>query len=276
MTQILLVVAGGYFALVALMFVFQRSILYLPGSGVPGSPANWGVPEMAAVSLTTEDGLSLVAWYRPAQAERATIVYFHGNGGHIGYRGFKARPLLDAGFGLLLVEYRGYGGNPGSPSEEGLYRDARGAMTFLAEQGVAASRVVAYGESLGSGVAVHLAAEQAAKGEPIAAVVLETPLSSIPDVGRHHYPYLPVGLLAKDRFDSAAKIAGIEAPLFIVHGNADSVVPIRYGRTLFDKAVEPKEARWYDGGGHENLFDFGADAAIIAFLDRRLGTPGRD
>jgi len=276
MTQVLLVVAGGYFALVALMFVFQRSILYLPGSGVPTRPADWGVPEMAAVRVTTEDGLDLVAWYRPASAGQATIVYFHGNGGHIGYRGFKARPLLDAGFGVLLVEYRGYGGNPGSPSEEGLYRDARGAMAFLAEQGVTVDRVVAFGESLGSGVAVHLAAEQAAKDAPLAAVVLETPLSSIPDVGCHHYPYLPVGLLAKDRFDSTSEIAGIAAPLFIIHGDADSVVPMRYGRALFDKAVEPKEARWYQGGGHENLFDLGADAAVIEFLDRRLGPPGRD
>jgi len=276
MTQVLLVVAGGYLALVALMFVFQRSILYLPGTGVPGRPADWGVPEMAPVNLTTEDGLGLVAWYQPAAAGRATLVYFHGNGGHIGYRGFKAHPFLAAGFGVLLVEYRGYGGNPGSPTEDGLYRDARAAMAFLAQDGVPADRVVAYGESLGSGVAVHLAAEQAAQGAPLAAVVLETPLSSIPDVGRHHYPYLPVGLLARDRFDSTAKIADIGAPLFIVHGDRDSVVPIRFGRALFDAAAEPKEAQWYRGGGHENLFDLGADAAIIAFLDRRLGGPGRD
>jgi fermentation-respiration switch protein FrsA (DUF1100 family) len=129
---------------------------------------------------------------------------------------------------------------------------------------------VLYGESLGGGVAVSIAAERAAAGRPVAALVLEAPLSSVTDVAAHHYPWAPVRCLLKDRFESVARIARVHAPLLIVHGDADGIVPIRYGRALFEAAREPKEATWIPGGGHEDLMRFGLSRIVFDFLDRRV------
>lgn len=261
--------AGAYLVLVGILYLFQRNLLYLPSQHI-GSPAASGVPEMAEVTLKTADGLDLISWYRPAFSHHPTFVYFHGNGGNISYRAFRVRPYLDAGYGLLLVEYRGYGGNPGKPDEQGLYADGRAAMAFLAAGGVAADKVVIYGESLGSGVAVQIAAERAQAGVPVAAVILEAPMSSLTDVAAYHYPFVPVRWLLKDRFDSAAKIDEMAAPLFIIHGEDDRVVPVRFGRVLFDAAREPKEGWWIPEGGHEDLHRFGLQAAVVDYVGRHL------
>jgi fermentation-respiration switch protein FrsA (DUF1100 family) len=260
-------IVAGYMAVVGAMFTFQRNMLYLPSTATP-SPAASGVPEMAVVKFETADGLELMSWYRPADGDRPTMIYFHGNGGHIGYRAAKVRPYLDAGFGLLLVSYRGYGGNPGSPDEEGLYADGRAAMAFVAARGVPPARTVIYGESLGTGVAVHIAAGQAHLSRPVGALVLEAPLSSAADVGAHHYPWAPVRWLMKDRFDSKAKIAAVGTPVFVLHGERDRVVPIRFGRALFAAAVDPKESLWLPDADHDNLEVSGA---VIDFLDRHFG-----
>jgi uncharacterized protein len=163
-------VGCGYLVLITGLYVVQRQLLYLPDRSMPSRIAS-GVPEMSEVRLHTEDGLDLLAWHRPAAQGRATILYLHGNGGHIGYRGDHVRPFLDHDFGVLLVEYRGYGGNPGRPSEHGLMSDARAAFAFLDTAGVPPGETVLYGESLGGGVAVSIAAEQAAAGRPVAALV---------------------------------------------------------------------------------------------------------
>jgi fermentation-respiration switch protein FrsA (DUF1100 family) len=271
---VVLAVAGGYLLVVALAYSFQRNLLFLPDLSV-STPAESGLPEMATVTLPTADGLALASWYRPATSgERHTIVYFHGNGGHVGYRGPRVRPYLDAGHGVLLVEYRGYGGNPGKPTEAGLYEDGRAALGFLAAAGVPAERTVLYGESLGTAVAVHVARQQAERRAPVAAVVLEAPLSSAVDVGAYHYPLLPVRLLMKDRFDSKAKIAAIAAPLLIVHGENDRVVPIEFGRAVFAAAAEPKRAVWIADAGHEDLGRFGLQETVMRFLETRSGGEG--
>ncbi len=265
MTNILIGAAFGYGVLVGGMYLFQRSLLYHPG-GPSGSPADAGVPEMTPVDLGTADGLTLTSWFRAADPGRPTIVFFQGNAGHIGNRGFKARGFLDAGYGLLLTGYRGYGGNPGSPTEEGLYADGRAALAFLADRGVAPGELILYGESLGTGIAVHLAAEMAAD-EPAGGLVLETPFSSIADVAASNYPFIPARWLVKDRFDSAAKIARVDAPVFIFHSRDDRVIPVRFGERLFEAAVEPKSSLWTDGGGHNALYEIGAGKAVLAFLD---------
>jgi fermentation-respiration switch protein FrsA (DUF1100 family) len=259
----------GYLMLVAGLYVVQRQLLYLPDRSIP-SPTASGIPEMSEVRLHTDDGLELLAWHRPASQRRATILYLHGNGGHIGYRGERVRPFIDGGFGVLLMEYRGYGGNPGRPSEPGLMSDARAALAFLDAAGVPPAETVLYGESLGSTVAVAIAAERAAGGQPVAALVLEAPLSSMSDVAAYHYPWMPVRWLLKDRFEAEARIADVGAPVLIVHGDADEIVPIRYGRALFEAAQEPKEAAWIPGGGHEDLAQFGLSRTVLTFLDRRV------
>jgi hypothetical protein len=257
------VVVGAYAGLVGAMYGFQRQLLYFPSSG-PLDAARAGVPEMRTVTLQTDDGLALQSWYAAAQGKAATVVYFHGNGGHIGHRGPKVRPYLDAGFGVLQLSYRGYGSNPGRPTEEGLYADGRAALAFLAGEGVPRNRTVFYGESLGSGVAVELA-----QGTPIAALVLESPFTSVPDVARHHYPFVPAGLLVRDRFDSASKIARTRAPLLVLHGEKDRVVPIRYGRALFAAANEPKEFHAFPEADHNDLHEFGLSREAIGFLQLR-------
>lgn len=271
MTNVIALVASFYLVFVGALFFFQRNLLYYPDDSVP-SPVASGVPEMSPVTAETGDGLALRSWYRAAEEGRPTVVFFHGNAGNIGSRGFKVRSYLDAGFGVLLVGYRGYGGNPGSPTEQGLYADGRAALEFLDGEGVAARLWVLYGESLGSGVAVRMAAERAST-DPVGALVLEAPFSSIVDVASHHYPYVPVGWLIKDRFDSAAVIADVRAPVLIVHGREDRTIPMKFGARLFEAAVEPKESHWLEGADHNNLHDFGIGRLTIEFIERHLAVP---
>jgi fermentation-respiration switch protein FrsA (DUF1100 family) len=255
------VVGGGLLAA-------QRSLMYFP-DGTRPSPTDAGVPELTPVSLETEDGLALLAWHVPPRTVgMPTLIYFHGNAGHIGMRGFKVRAFLNEGLGVLLTTWRGYSGNPGNPSEEGLYSDGRAAREFVRAHGGDDANQILYGESLGTGVAVHLACEAAP-----AAVVLEAPYSSIADVAADRMPFVPVKQLILDRFDSAEKIAAIGAPLLVVHGERDETIPIKFARALFQRASEPKEAEFIPEAGHADLHDFGLAAIVLDFLARQaVGT----
>jgi len=255
--------AAVYLGVLAALYFMQRSLLYLPDQTRP-TPVAFGVPEMAAVTLTTEDGLSLLAWWTPPRETGGPVlVYFHGNGGHIGYRGLKIRPYLDRGFGVLLVAWRGYSGNGGSPTEAGLYADGRAALRFLESRGIAVGQRVFYGESLGSGPAVELAAEGAA-----GALVLEAPFTSIADMAASQFPIFPARRLVRDRFDSIAKIGLVAVPLLIVHGERDGIVPARMGRALLAAANPPKEGVFLPRAGHNDLYDHGAAAHVLRFIDR--------
>jgi hypothetical protein len=255
-----------YAVLVGFMFVFQRALLYHPDNARP-DPVASGVPEMARVRLSTNDGLTLDAWYGAAAEGSPSLIYFHGNGGHLGHRAVKYRPYLEAGFGLLAVGYRGFGGNPSSPTEGGLRMDARAALDYLRGQGVALHRIVLYGESLGTGVAVDLAA-----GRAIGALVLEAAYTSIAKVAAHHYPFVPARYLVLDKFDASADIKRLQAPLLLIHGKRDRVIPYRFGRALFEDAPQPKEMESYEEGGHNDLHEFGAASRIIRFI-RRVAPP---
>lgn len=257
------VVYGG---LVAGLYLFQRQLLYHPTTSVPDA-AEAGVADMRPVALVAEDGVNLLAWHRPPAPGRKLLIFFHGNAGHIGHRGWKARPYLDAGYGMLLVSWRGYGGNAGKPTEQGLLRDARAALAFALSTGIRPRDIVLYGESLGSAPAVTLAAESAAAGRPLGAVALEAPYTSMADLAQHHYFYVPARWLLADKFDAAPHIADIGTPLFVVHGERDRTVPAKFGRALFDLAKEPKKALWLPQGDHNDLYDFGAAKAVLGFLD---------
>jgi len=261
---ILGVVITTYLFVVGGVYLFQRSILYQPSTSVP-SPAASGVPDMRPVTVRTEDGLELTSWYKEATPGRHTVVLFQGNGGNIAHRGWKVRPWLDAGFGVMLVGYRGYGGNPGSPSEDGLYADGRAAVSYLAEHNVTRDRIVLFGESLGSGVAVKLAWEASAS-PTYAAVILESAYTSITDVARTHYPFLPVRWLLKDRIESISRIKGLNTPLFFIHGEEDNVIPFRFGVEMFEAADEPKKKHWVPSSGHNDLYAHGAGKAVMNYL----------
>lgn len=259
----LLVLGGlalaGWCAAATYLFLVQRRIMY-PASREAPSPLL--VPGRAPREVETRasDGVACRHWFWPAQPGGATVVLFHGNAGHLGDRAAKYWPLVQAGHGLLLGGYRGYGGNPGAPSEAGLLADARAALDWLAAQGVA--RPVLHGESLGTAVAVALAAE--GRG---GALVLEAPFDRAASVGAALYWWLPVRRLIRDRWDSLARIGGVRQPLLWLHGSDDAITPLALGRRLFEAAPGPKRAVIVEGGGHvEFLERTEVMAELLAFV----------
>jgi len=256
---------AAYGVLVGGLYVFQRHLLYFPDVARPelGDLKMLGVRE---VTLTTADGLSLLSWYLPPQDGRPVIAYFHGNGGHIGYRAERLRQFARHGYGVLMAEYRGYGANPGTPSEPGLVADGSAALGFLGGEGITPHRLVIYGESLGSGIAVSLAAER-----DVAGLILEATFTSVAEVAQYHYSFIPASALVRDRFDSLARIGDVKAPILVLHGERDRIVPVRFGRALFDAAPQPKELWLAREAGHEDLVRYGAFEAVLDFLRRRVG-----
>ncbi len=212
------------------------------------------------MTLTTEDGETIVGWYKPAAPGRATLLYFHGNGGSLLNRRDRAKLLTEGGRGLLIVSYRGYSGSTGTPSEAGLRIDARTAYAWLAAR-APAERLVLYGESLGSGVAVRLATEKA-----VAGLILDAPFTSAADVAGHHYWYLPVWLL-RDQYRSIDRIHELKVPLLVIHGDRDGVIPIALGERLFAAAPEPKRFVTLPGVDHVSVLEAGGLGPVRAFLD---------
>ena len=266
MAYVIVVIFGIYLVFLISLFLFQDNLLYHPDKTTP-DPVKSGLPEMQEVMTITEDGHKLRSWYTEGKAEKnPIIVFFHGNAGNIGSRSEKVRLFLDSGFGILLVGYRGYGGNPGNPSEEGFYMDARASLSRLQNMNKEMKPIVLYGESLGTAVATRMAQEFASSGTPIAALILEAPFNSVLAAASYHYPFVPVKWLLNDHFDQSAHIARILAPLLILHGNLDKTVPISLGKELFEKALMPKKSKWYKEAGHNNLYNFGAGELCIDFI----------
>ena len=228
-------------------------------------PADYGLREMHSINLETKDGLVLTAWYKEAEIGRQTLVYFHGNAGHIGHRAEKVKPYLDAGYGLLLVSYRGFGSNPGSPTEEGLITDGEAALGFLEVEKVPVHLTVIYGESLGTGVAIALS-----QNKSLGAVILEAAFTSIADISQHHYFYVPARYLVKDSFWSSKKIKNVDAPFLFIHGKRDRIVPESFGRKLFDLARGPKDFLSIPAASHNNLYDFGVALKVIEFMEETI------
>ncbi|CAA7627508.1 alpha/beta hydrolase [Magnetospirillum sp. SS-4] len=261
---VLLALGGLYLLLLVLMALFQRGMIYHPDPK-RGDPAEAGVPEMVPVPLRADDGWPVAGWYAPPRIPgKPTVVFFHGNSGTIASRAFKARVLLDAGYGVFLAEYRGYGGSPGSPSETGLYADGRAVVSWLTARGIPASRIVLYGESLGSGVAM----EMTRLIEPMM-VVLECPFTSLPDLAPSYVIPGLAHMLMADRYDNLAKIRDLKAPLLIVHGDRDETIPVAQGRALLKAADTIKHGVFLPDAHHNDLWDHGADNHILDFLSRQ-------
>lgn len=232
-----LVALGAFAYVVALggLYIFQRPLLYLNYGG-PGDPGEAGFPEASVFRIRTDDDETLLAWYVAPAKGRMLALYFHGNGGPLAVRGPVLRALTTHGMGVLAIDYRGFGGSSGTPTEAGLHLDADAAYAKALQLGHAARDILLVGESLGSGVAVHLATRRAAAG-----LVLDSPFSSAVDVAADRYWMFPVSLLMQDRFRSDERIAHVRAPLLIMHGEADRVIPLRFGEKLHGLAGEPKE-----------------------------------
>src|SRR5262249_16152848 len=233
-------VLGVYVAIVILLFIQQRQLLFPAGLEPPSLERAGLVGLMEPVRIVTADGLTLLSWYhRPPTAGGPLVILFHGNGGTIEIRAPQAQAYIHSRFGMALVQYRGHGGYPGSPSEAGLYADGRAALAFATALGVASNRWIPIGESLGTGVAVQMAVVN-----HVSALVLQAPYTSVADVAQSDFPWLPVRWLVRDRFDSADKIARIGVPLFIVQGEGAEGIAVRVGTGLFAGAPAAKEAPW--------------------------------
>jgi fermentation-respiration switch protein FrsA (DUF1100 family) len=262
-------VAIGWLAvlvtLLAFVWTVQRRLIYFPSDRVP-SPSALGLMDIESVGIDTRDGLRLGGWFFPAVGRpRATVIVFNGNAGHRAHRVPLAQALRQQGVQTLLFDYRGYGGNAGSPSESGLAEDARAVRAYLAARPeVEAARLVYFGESLGTGVAVGLAMEQ-----PPAALILRSPFTSMADVGQHHYPWLPVRLLLRDRFPVETRLRQLRVPLLVIAGDRDRVVPIEQSRQVFENAAAPKTLLVLPGIDHndgELLAGTRMVRAIVEFL----------
>jgi fermentation-respiration switch protein FrsA (DUF1100 family) len=249
-----------YAAIVAAMYVGQRSLLF-PLRPDRTAPAQAGFPEAQEHMLMTQDGERLVTWLRPpAGPTNPLFLMFFGNGDNLGMIARHLRQMTEDGSGVLAVAYRGYSGSTGSPSEAGLTRDAEAAYRFAASV-VPASRIVLFGYSLGSGVAVPLASSH-----ETAALVLFAPFSSAVAIAQAAYPWLPVRFLMKDQFRSIDVIGKIKVPILVVHGERDGVVPIAFGRELYAAISAPKRFVALPHADHFSLFENGGINVIRVFL----------
>ena len=255
---LLIVAVLGYAALVGALYVWQRSLMYFPERArTPPAAAGFDAEE---VRLQAPDGETLVAWYRAPDVDKPLLLYFHGNGGSLRLRAARFHELTRNGTGLLAVSYRGYGGSSGSPSEAGLLADARAAYDFASAR-VAASRIVLFGESLGTGVAVALAAER-----PAAKLILNSPYNSTVELAARQYPFVPVRWLMKDQFRSDERIGAVTAPVLVLHGERDGVIPIASAERLFARIQAPKRFLRFPQGGHDDLDRYGALASVEQFI----------
>ena len=248
-----------YVALAATVYFAQRSLMYFPDTAHV-TPAAAGLPEAEEVPLTAADGTHIHVWHVPPRDNKPVIVFFHGNGGSLAGEVDRFRRLISDGIGLVAVEYRGYGGSEGSPTEAGLIEDAEAAYAFTRAH-YPVKQIVVWGGSLGSGVAVALAAEK-----PVGRLILEAPFTSTEAVGARHYWYLPVRWLMKDQFRSDERIGKVTAPLMIMHGVLDRTVPYAMGEEMFELANKPKHIVRFLDGGHEDLDAHGALDAVARFL----------
>jgi hypothetical protein len=261
----LLVVA--WFVIVGVLYAAQRQLVF-PANTTRVDLIAAGLPETREIMLRTGDGVDLIAWTAAPKPGEPVVLYFHGNGGNLNSRGRvgRVRLLIEAGFGVVMVSWRGYGGSGGSASEDGLHLDAAAAFAE-ARRLYPQAPVVAYGESLGTAMAVRLASREA-----LAAVVLEAPFESVLKVAQGQYPFVPVALLLKDPFRSDLAIGQVSEPLLVMHGRQDGVVPFAQGRALYGAAPGPKRLFDVAAAGHENLPAFGSLDVVVRFV--RLAVRG--
>jgi fermentation-respiration switch protein FrsA (DUF1100 family) len=258
----------GLFAISGAMVLMEDGFIYFPAAGVAATPRSAGLTYQDRW-LTTDDGVRLHAWYIPNPEARYTAIDFHGNAGNLGDRVDHYAQWHRAGLAVFAVDYRGYGRSQGAPSEDGLYRDARAAWTDVTgDLGVPPGRVLVVGRSLGSGPATQLATEVRPAG-----LVLESPMTSIPAMARVVYPWLPVSLLVRTRFDNLRKITSVTCPVLVIHAAQDEIIPPWMGQRLFEAAREPKQWALVTGG-HNDFDDVSADAYEAAWRGFLGSLPG--
>ena len=244
---------GAYFG--------NRLFIYFPDP-TRYTPAEAGLAGVEEIELKTSEGETLIAWHAKAKPGQPTILYFHGNAGNAAGRADKIETMRSGGAGVFYLNNPGYGGSTGRPSERANVAGAMMVYEHVRSLGVPANDIIVYGESLGSGQAVQLASQA-----QVRAVVLEAPLTSTVDVGKRTYFFLPLGLLLSDKYRNLDHVAKVKAPVLVLHGEQDGVIPAAMGERVYAAANEPKKLELIPGGAHSDLFDHGAWEKVRAFLD---------
>jgi len=241
---LLLIVASIYFLIVISTYIFQRNLLYHPEeNNYFGDPLT---VEIEKVKIKTQDNIELLSWFHNKNLnDYKTILFLHGNAGSLENRIHKINHFKDMDINFLLVSWRGFSGNNGKPTEKGLYEDARSAVEWLKSKGIKQNNIIIYGESLGTGVATEIA-----QNKNFAGIILESPFTSMIDAGKNKYPYLPIKLLLKDKYESNKKIKNIKNPILIMHGKVDNIVPFNMGKKMYELANQPKYSYFSEYDDH--------------------------
>jgi fermentation-respiration switch protein FrsA (DUF1100 family) len=264
----LLISLAGIFALIVIIGrLLHRYFIYIPDRARV-DPKDAGLERVEEVVFRAADGTKLIAWYLPAQAGRPTLLYFTGNSGNTANRASKIKAIAGDGYGVFMLNYRRYGGSEGRPSESRITADAVSAYDTLRGLGVAPHDIVAYGESLGTAVATRLSLQRHVEG-----LVLEAPFTSIVDVGKLMWKYFPLDLIMADQYRTIERIGAVTAPVFIVHGGRDAVIPLDQARHVFHMAAEPKTMVVVPQAGHNDLFERGAWEKVRFFLESLRPVP---
>lgn len=254
--RLAVIIAIGYGTAAGYMYLTQRSFIFVP-TGQLSAPEEKGLEEVAVETPDMADGTQVTVWRaEPAATGNPTVLYFHGNAGNISSRWKRFRQILDSGFGLYAPSYRGYAGSEGAPSEAALISDGLEHFDRIAASG---TPIIVHGESLGTGVAVAVAARRPAAD----LLVLEAPYTGLADMASEQYPWLPVDLLMKDPMPSSERIDNVEAPVLIIHGTADSIIPVEHGKRLFERAGDPKQLKIVEDAGHGDLWSNGLWPAVL-------------
>jgi fermentation-respiration switch protein FrsA (DUF1100 family) len=261
-------VAGAALAmglLAMIVPVLQQRLMYFPDTRY-FTPAAAGLTGVSEEVIEMPDGARVLAWYAEAPPDRPTILYFHGNAGALETRSERIRKYMARGLGVFMMTYRGYGGSGGKPSEATNVADALLAYDALVAQGVDPTDVIVYGESLGTGVAAQVAAAKTVGG-----LVLDAPYTSMVDLAALHYPYIPGRWFMTDRYETRRHIQAVTAPMLIIHGEADDIIPVEMGREVYALATAPKTLKTFPGAGHADHYLFGSYDTIYAWLDELRG-----
>ena len=259
--QLILIIFFLYFFVLVFLYFYQRNLLYLPNEN------NYSQDKISVdiqkVKILTSDNIELLGWYHEKNLrDYKTLVYFHGNAGSLENRIYKLNHFKDMNINFLIIAWRGFSGNNGKPSEKGLYKDGQSALNWLYSKGIKEENIIVYGESLGTGVATHLS-----QNKNFAGIILETPFTSMIDAAKRFYPYIPVSLLLKDKFDNKIKIKNVSAPVLIMHGEADQIVPFWMGKKIFNLANEPKYSYFTKYDDHMMEYDDKLVLALKSFFD---------
>ena len=260
----ILVLVSFYVLLLIIVFFFQRSLLYHPNVDNYLKDQYLNEPtEIEKVNIITNDNIDLVGWFYNKNLKKLkTVLFFHGNAGSLANRTYKLNHFKNLNVNFLIIAWRGFSGNKGKPNEKGLYEDGKSAVRWLKTKGIEEENIILYGESLGTGIVSEIA-----QNKNYAAVILESPFTSMVNMGKKYYPFFPVRFLLKDKFESYKKISNISAPVFIIHGKVDKIVPYYMGRKMYELANEPKYFYSQEYGDHMVEFDEKLLLALKKFIE---------